>query len=71
MKIIVATSSSKGSLSAERVCKIIANTIKKERSGVNIVIKPMADGGEETAEAMIQAGANRIGASASVKIVGG
>jgi glycerate kinase len=53
MKIIVATDSFKGSLSAQRACRIIADTISKKCPDAQVVTKPMADGGEGTAEIMI------------------
>jgi glycerate kinase len=53
MKIIVATDSFKGSLSAQRACGIIADTISEKCPDAQVVIKPMADGGEGTAEIMI------------------
>lgn len=55
MKIIVATDSFKGSLSAEKACGIIADTISKHLPDAQVVVKPMADGGEGTAKAMIAA----------------
>ena len=55
MKIIVATDSFKGSISAEKACDLIASSITEECPGADVVIKPMADGGEGTARAMIAA----------------
>ena len=55
MKIVIAMDSFKGSLSGPRACSIIADTISKLCSDFEIVIKPMADGGEGTADVMIQA----------------
>ncbi len=56
MKVVVATDSFKGTLRAEDACEIIADAISKSLSDVTVVVKPMADGGEGTARAMIQAG---------------
>ena len=53
MKIIVATDSFKGSLSAQEACQIIAGTIVQQMPEARVVVKPMADGGEGTANAMI------------------
>ncbi len=55
LKIIVATDSFKGSLSAEDACRIIADTIGEHLPKTQVVVKPMADGGEGTAKAMITA----------------
>jgi glycerate kinase len=59
MKVVVATDSFKGTLRAEEACEIIADAIANALSDVTVVIKPMADGGEGTARAMIQAGDGR------------
>lgn len=56
MKIVVATDSFKGTLRADQACDIIAKTLRKTLSDVTVVVKPMADGGEGTALAMIRAG---------------
>ena len=55
MKIVIAMDSFKGTLKAYEACKIVSNVIAKYLSDVTIVIKPMADGGEGTARAMIEA----------------
>jgi len=55
MKIVIAMDSFKGSLKAYEACDIIADVIARALSDVIIVIKPMADGGEGTARAMIEA----------------
>ena len=55
MKIIVATDSFKGSLDAQTVCGIIADTISEYQPDIQVIIKPMADGGEGTAKAMVAA----------------
>jgi glycerate kinase len=54
-RIVVATDSFKGSLTAAETCRIIAETIKAERSDMEIKTIPIADGGEGTAEAMLSA----------------
>ena len=55
MKIVIAMDSFKGTLKAHEACKIVSNAITNILSDVIIVIKPMADGGEGTARAMIEA----------------
>jgi len=59
MKVIIATDSFKGTLKAYEACEIIANAIKECIPEVQLVIKPMADGGEGTASAMIAAANGR------------
>jgi len=54
MKIIVALDSFKGTLGAIEACGIVADTLKQEIKA-DVVSKPMADGGEGTAGAMIAA----------------
>lgn len=55
MKIIIATDSFKGTLTANQACQIIADAIKETSPTADLIIKPMADGGEGTANAMITA----------------
>ncbi|MEN6386140.1 MAG: glycerate kinase [Phycisphaerales bacterium] len=55
MKIVVAIDSFKASLSATAACEIVADTITSEYPAVKTVLKPMADGGEGTARAMLTA----------------
>jgi len=55
MKIVIAMDSFKGSLKAYEACTIVSNAITYIISDVMVVIKPMADGGEGTAMAMIEA----------------
>lgn len=55
MKIIVATDSFKGCLTADQACGIIADVIVENLPQCTVVVKPMADGGEGTAQAMIKA----------------
>jgi glycerate kinase len=56
MKIVVAMDSFKGSLTAERACTVVAESIASVVPAAEIVIKRMADGGEGTAQAMLAAG---------------
>jgi len=53
MKIIVSTDSFKGSLSAQKACDIISDVIAAHMPYVLIIKKPMADGGEGTAKALL------------------
>lgn len=54
MKIVIALDSFKGTLTAGRACKIVADAIAQSRPDIDIILKPMADGGEGTATAMIE-----------------
>jgi glycerate kinase len=55
MKIVIAMDSFKGTLKANEACKIVSDAITEISPDVKAVIKPMADGGEGTARAMIEA----------------
>ena len=55
MKIVIAMDSFKGTLKAHEACEIVSDAIAEILSDVTIIIKPMADGGEGTARAMIKA----------------
>jgi len=59
MKVVIATDSFKGTLTAYEACQIIADAISESVPDIQLVIKPMADGGEGTAEAMIKAANGR------------
>src|ERR1017187_1683845 len=50
MKIVVALDKFKGSLTAAHACEIVRHTLLSVRPGLRVVMKPMADGGEGTAE---------------------
>jgi glycerate 2-kinase len=50
MKIVVALDKFKGRLTATRACEIVHNTLLSVRPELRVVMKPMADGGEGTAE---------------------
>jgi len=56
MKVVIAMDSFKGTLKAHEACALISKVITENLSDVAVVIKPMADGGEGTAKAMIEAG---------------
>ena len=53
MKIIAASDSFKGSLTAKKACEIIADALAEKLPQCNVSVRPMADGGEGTARAMI------------------
>lgn len=55
MKIIIAFDSFKGTLTAIEACSIVSKAIKTKLPDADLVLKPMADGGEGTAQAMIMA----------------
>ena len=55
MKIVIAMDSFKGTVKANEACVIVSDVIKNILSDAIIVIKPMADGGEGTGRAMIEA----------------
>jgi glycerate kinase len=52
MKIVVAFDTFKGSLSAQEACEIACKAIHSVRPDCNVVLKPMADGGEGTVAAI-------------------
>jgi glycerate kinase len=59
MKVIIAMDSFKGSLRADEACEIIADAINECIPGIELVLKPMADGGEGTARALMTASNGR------------
>ncbi len=52
MKIVVALDKFKGSLTAPAACEIVRRVLCEVQPGVQIIVKPMADGGDGTAEAL-------------------
>jgi glycerate kinase len=54
MKIVAASDKYKGSLSALKVCRIIERTIKGINPDIEIIISPMADGGDGTVETLVE-----------------
>ena len=54
MKIVIAMDSFKGNLSATEVCEIISYAIQEKLPSTQVVLKPIADGGEGTADAMLK-----------------
>lgn len=55
MKILIAPDSFKGSLSAARFCTVAAKAIAAVCASALLLSCPMADGGEGTTEAVVQA----------------
>ncbi|TNF77341.1 MAG: glycerate kinase [Acidobacteria bacterium] len=55
MKIVIAMDSFKGTLTAPAACTAVARGILSERADVELVERPMADGGEGTAQTLIAA----------------
>ncbi len=49
MKIVVALDKFKGSLSAQRACELVRDAIREVRPEAEIILQPMADGGDGTA----------------------
>ncbi len=60
MKIVIAPDSFKGSLSALEVARSIERGIKNVNESIDTVIVPMADGGEGTVQALIDASGGEI-----------
>lgn len=56
MKIIIAMDSFKETMSADSACDIVADILRDMQKDIEVITKPMADGGEGTASAMISAG---------------
>jgi glycerate kinase len=59
MKIVIAMDSFKGSLKARQACEITAKAIEKIAPESEIVLKPMADGGEGTAKVLMASAKGR------------
>ncbi len=54
IKIVVACDKYKGSLKAIEVCSIIKKAINDINKNVNVVLNPMADGGEGTVDTLVE-----------------
>lgn len=54
MKMLVSADKYKGSLSALEVCTIIGNAIRKVDRSIEVVVGPMADGGEGTVDTLVE-----------------
>ncbi len=55
MKIVIAMDSFKGGLSAADACRHVACGLGRSDAGATLILKPMADGGEGTAAALLAA----------------
>ncbi len=53
MKILIAPDSFKGSIEAHRICDIGEQAAKKLKPDIEVIILPMADGGEDTVSAVL------------------
>jgi glycerate kinase len=60
MKIVLAPDSFKGSLAAHEVCRAMADGVKKVLPDADLVLIPMADGGEGTVQALVSATGGRM-----------
>jgi glycerate kinase len=67
MKIVIAMDSFKGSLTAQQACRIVSEGFACAVPNLEIVLRPMADGGEGTAQTMIAA---RGGKWIAVEVMG-
>ena len=52
-KILIALDKYKGNLSAMEICKIIGNSIKEMDKNIEVILNPMADGGEGTVDTLV------------------
>jgi glycerate 2-kinase len=52
--ILVASDKFKGSLTALQICNIIEKAIKKIDGGIDVILNPMADGGEGTLDTLVE-----------------
>lgn len=60
MKIVIAPDSFKGSVSATRAAEAMVAGVRRAAPGAELVLVPMADGGEGTVEALVQATGGQI-----------
>lgn len=54
MKVVVAIDSFKGSLSSVEAGNVIAEGVKRVNKDANVCVRPLADGGEGTVEALVE-----------------
>ncbi len=71
VKIVIAPQAFKGSISALQVARAIGNGVKRVVPSAITVIKPMADGGEGTAQTLVHATGGRIMATEVTDPLGG
>ncbi|MDP6127873.1 MAG: glycerate kinase [Dehalococcoidales bacterium] len=60
MKIVIAPQGFKGNLNSRQVGLAIENGIKRVLPGAETIVKPMADGGEGTAQTLVEATGGRL-----------
>ena len=65
MRVVVAPDKFKGSLTAHQAAKAIAEGLTRARPGVEILLLPIADGGDGTIDTAISAGFSRVRVLAS------
>ncbi len=71
MKIVVAPQNFKGSLSAPEAARAMAEGVRRVLPDAEVVVVPMADGGDGTVEAMVEATGGRIMATEVTGPLGG
>lgn len=67
MKILIAPDKFKGNMTSPEVCEVIGEAFRRELPHAQLILLPMADGGEGTAEALTRA---NHGSMHSVKVHG-
>ena len=60
MRVVVAPDKFKGSLTAVEAAEAIGEGLRQGRPGVDIVLAPVADGGDGTVDAAVAAGYDRV-----------
>ncbi|MGD9873977.1 MAG: glycerate kinase [Kiritimatiellia bacterium] len=71
MRVLVAMDSFKGTLSAKDACRCVKRGLLKARPDLEVVTRPMADGGEGTLDVLLEtSGGNRIAMDAHGPIFG-
>ena len=60
MRVVVAPDKFKGSLTAVEAAEAIAEGLRQGRPGVDVVLSPVADGGDGTVDAAVAAGYDRV-----------
>ena len=60
MRVVVAPDKFKGSLTAVEAAEAIGEGLRQGRTGVDVVLAPVADGGDGTVDAAVAAGYDRV-----------
>ena len=60
MRVVVAPDKFKGSLTAVEAAEAIGEGLRQGRPGVDVVLAPVADGGDGTVDAAVAAGYDRV-----------